>query len=274
MNTKFIVNDYALIWNLLFQASISETIYKLKQKLWKTYKNEYNITYKDKKLILKDYKNFIPTNDTIYNIILENKDYEKIKKQAEKYRLEIMRIWDKNKKETDFLMNKIVRKELPDYTFFIVSRELNVIDHPTQNSIIIGKELDSREPFKVLLEINMAIVMSNVKKYAPKDENFKRAIIELAILNEYATKLSRRSCYLSGDPKLLTLKRWLYPYWLMYLGIPKEDFSAYMMRDKIAFDADKYAYETELKKMNIEQFIDFCIRNQRYIIRETREEII
>ncbi len=274
MNTKFIVNDYALIWNLLFQASISETIYKLKQKLWETYKNEYNITYKDKNLILKDPKNFIPTNDTIYNILLENKDYEKIKKQVEKYRLEVMGLWDKNKKETENLIKNVVRKEIPAYTMFVVSKELNIIDHPAPASIVIGKEIDKKAPLKILLEINMAIINNNIKKYKEKDDNFKRAIIELAVLNEYATKLSNRSCYLSGDPALLTLKRWLYPYWLMYLGIPKTDFSAYMMRDKVAFDADKYAYEKELKKMNIEQFIDFCIRNQRYIVRESREEII
>ena len=92
MNTNFIVNDYALIWNLLFQASISENIYKLKQKLWDTYKTEYNETYKDKELILKDVKNFIPNNDIIYNFLLENRNYEKLKKQVEKYRLEIMKI--------------------------------------------------------------------------------------------------------------------------------------------------------------------------------------
>ena len=58
MKVKFIVNDYNLIWNLLFRASISENIHKLKQKLWDTYKNEYNIAYNDKIKILKDAKNF------------------------------------------------------------------------------------------------------------------------------------------------------------------------------------------------------------------------
>ncbi len=74
MNTKFIVNDYVLIWNLLFGASISETIYKLKQKIWDTYRVEYNDIFKDKSQIMKDYKNFIPNNYTIYNIVMENKD--------------------------------------------------------------------------------------------------------------------------------------------------------------------------------------------------------
>ena len=274
MNIKFIVNDYALIWNLLFQASISEDIYKLKQKLWDTYKDEYNITYKDKLASMKDSKDFIPSNDTIYNIVLEQEDYEKIKKEVEKFRLEIMALWDKNKKETNNLFKNIVRKYLPDYTVFVVSKELNIIDHPIQTSLIIGKDIDTKEPLKTLLEMCLYITMSNIKKYDEEGNKFKRAIVELAVLNEYATRISNRSCYLSGSPDLLSLKRWLYPYWLMYIGIPKEKFPEYMKRDKIDFDMDKYAYEKELKKMNVEEFIDFCIRNQRYIIRTPKEEII
>ena len=98
MNFKFIVNDYVLIWNLLFQPSTNEASYKLKQKLWNTYKKEYNEAYKDKKEILKDAKNFIPKDDTIYNIILENKGYEIMLNHAEKYRNNIMKLWDDNKK--------------------------------------------------------------------------------------------------------------------------------------------------------------------------------
>ncbi len=270
MNAKFIVNDYALIWNLLFQASISESIYKLKQKLWETYKTEYNETYKDKENILKDVKNFIPDNDTIYNVILENRNYEKIRKQAEKYRLEIMKIWDKNKKTTASLMKDIIRKKMPDYTFFVVNKELNVVDHPMKGSMIIGKELDNKNPYKLLYEINMHIVMNNIKWYEGNDKKFKKAIVELAVLNEYPTRITNKSYYLSGDPELLSLKRWLYPYWLMYMGIPRDEFFSYMMRDKVSFDIDKYAYEKELKNMDIEEFIDFCIRNQKYIIREPR----
>ena len=269
MNTNFIVNDYIVIWNLLFQASISEDIYKLKQKIWGTYKSEYNSIFKDKEKILKDYKNFIPCDDTIYNIVMGTKDYEKLKKQVDKYRIEIMRIWDKNKKETDHLMKNIVRIKLPKYTMFVVNKELNIIDYPTTDTIIIGKEIDKRNTLKVLLDLNKIIISTNIKKYKEDQVIFKKAIIELA-LNEYATRLTNRSFYQSGNPKLSSLKRWLYPYWLMYLGVPKSELEEYMMRDKIVFDIEKYAYEKELKKMNLEEFIDFCIRNQKYIVRERK----
>ena len=97
MDTKFVINDYVLVWNLLFGASVSESVHKLKQKIWDTYRNEYNSVFNDKELIMKDYKNFIPNNDTIYNIVMETKDYERLRKQLEKYRIELMQIWDKNK---------------------------------------------------------------------------------------------------------------------------------------------------------------------------------
>ena len=78
MNTNFIVNDYVLIWNLLFGASISETIFNLKQKIWDTYRSEYNGIFKDKELIMKDYKNFIP-NKNDKEIINQLRDKYKLK---------------------------------------------------------------------------------------------------------------------------------------------------------------------------------------------------
>jgi len=268
MNTKFIVNDYILIWNLLFQASISENVLNLKQYLWDNYKKKYNETYNDKALILKDYKNFIPNDDTIYNIVLENKYYEKVKKQAEKYRLDVMKLWDKNKKETNNLIENVLRKDLEEYVFFVVNKETSIIEYAPKNRFIICKSIDRDKPYNILYEIMIHIFNSNIKGYTVKDIDFKRVVIELAVLNEYATKLTGKSYYLFGNPELLSLKRWLYPYWLMYLGIPKGEFKEYMARDKIYFDDTKYAYEKELKKMNIEEFIDFCIRNKRYIVRE------
>ena len=48
MELKFIINDYVLIWNILFQPSYNDEINKLKMKLWTEYKKEYNDTFNDK----------------------------------------------------------------------------------------------------------------------------------------------------------------------------------------------------------------------------------
>ena len=272
MNSNFIVNDYIIIWNLLFGASISEDIHNLKQKIWNTYKEEYNKILKDKEIILKDYKNFIPNDDTVYNIVLDTECYEKYKKEIEKYRVELMKIWDKSKKETSYLFKNIIKNKISDCTFFVVNKELNILEYTKENSMIIGKEIDIKNEKKILIDITMKIINSNIKKYEGEYKKFKDAILELAIINEYQTRITNNNCYNCGSIELKSLKMWLYPYWLMYLGIPKEDFSKRMMQDGIVFDADKYAYEKELKKMTIEEFIEFCTRNQRYIIRQSKDK--
>lgn len=277
MNIKFYVNDHILIWNLLFQASISEQIYNLKQKLWSNYKTEYNNTYRDKNHILKDVKNFIPNDDTIYNIMIETREYEKLKKNTEKYRMELMKIWDSNKRIINAFIKSVLKKELRTYKVYAVNEELNIIDINIQNeefgTIIIGKKIDKKEPMRIILDITMAIIKEEIKTTSDR-EDIATAIIELAVLNEFATMLTKKSCYLSGEPSLSSIKRNLYPYWLMYLAVPKGEFQTYMARDKIAFDANNMAYEKELRKMNINEFIDFCYRNKKYIIKTEKLEVI
>ena len=279
MNLKFVVNDYVLIWNLLFQASISEKIHKLKQKLWINYKKEYNMTYRDKDLMLKDPKNFIPNDDSIYNIVLETKEYEKIKKETEKYRNQVLKIWDDNKKETMKIIKSITRLESKPYLILVVSDHLDMIDITTAkdakvNTVVLGKKVADDSSIKLLVELVYKILKKELKDYKVEYKEIVEAAIELAVLNEYPTRLTGRSHYLTGDTSLNYLKRQMYPYWLMYLGADKEEMLSFMMRDKIAFDIDKYPYEKELKKKDLLEFIDFCIRNQKYIVKIHELEII
>ncbi len=276
MNVKFFVNDYILIWNLLFQASISEQIYNLKQKLWANFKTEYNNTFRDKNLILQDPKNFIPNDDTIYNIMIETREYEKLKRNTEKYRMELMKLWDSNKRLIDAFVKSVIKKELHDYKIFVVNEDLDVIDTDFRDdkvaTIIIGKKIDKKEPMRIILDIVMAIIKEEIK-FQDDKKDLGDAIIELAVLNEFATMLTKKSCYISGQPSLTSIKRSLYPYWLMYLSVPKGEFQTYIARDKIDFDVNDMAYEKELKKMSLEEFINFCYRNRRYIIRPEKIEI-
>jgi len=279
VNLKFVVNDYVLIWNLLFQASISERVHKLKQKLWINYKKEYNNTYHDKELILKDAKNFIPNDDTIYNIVLETKEYEKIKKDTEKYRNQVLKIWDNNKKEATKIIKSITRLDLKPYQVLVVNEHLDILDTTTVkdakiNTVVLGKKVTADTSIKLLVELVFQILKRELKDYKVEYKDIVDAAIELAVLNEFPTRLTGRSHYLTGDPTLNYLKRQMYPYWLMYLGADKEEMLSFMMRDKIAFDVDKYAYEKELKKKDLLEFIDFCIRNQKYIVKINELEII
>lgn len=276
MSLNFIINDYILIWNVLFQASVSEPIYKLKQKLWDTYKEQYNNTYKDRVAILNDVKNYIPNDDTIYNIILESAEYQNIRKEVEKYRLEVIKLWNK---KISTQLKKITKQDFKEYTVYLIDNRLEILELPTIpnkdiKTIILGKKIPEEEPNKIIFLLLEAILKKEINKYKDIDKNIANAIIEMAIENELATNISNISHYWTSEEKLLSIKRQIYPFWLMYLGISKEEMPKYMNRDKIAFDVNKFPYEKDLKNLDITDFIDFCIQNKKRIIREEQLELI
>ena len=279
MNLKFVVNDYVLIWNLLFQASISESIHRLKQKIWLNYKIEYNETYRDYPIILKDPRNFIPNDDTVYNILLETKEYEKIKKETEKFRVNLLKIWDDNKKTVLEALKNILRFDIKLYHVLIIPERLDIIDttEPKEkkvNTIIWGKKIDSKNPINTIVKLVFEILKKEMKGYQKEYKDIVDAIMELAILNEFSTRISQPTNYLVGDNTLKYLKRQIYPYWLMYLGINEKDVQTYMNRDNIFFDTSKYQYERQLRKLDLYGFIDFCVKNQKEILKIDELEII
>lgn len=279
MNLKFIVNDYVLIWNLLFQASISENIHKLKQKIWINYKREYSTTFKDNTIILKDYKNFIPDDDTVYELVLENKSYERIKNSTDKYRIKLVELWDLYKKDSIKELKKILRFDIKMYHVLVVPEALDIVDSQNIrdakiNTIVWGKKLDNNNPLSSIISLIHEIVKKELREFRPEYKDIVDAVVELAILNEFATRLTGTTHYLNGDNTLKFLKKQIYPYWLMYLGVEKEDMTKYMARDRIAFDTQKYDYEKELRKIDIFDFIDFCIKNQKNIVKINELEIL
>ena len=273
MDFSILQNDYILNWSLLYGPAISEEMFNFRKKLWSAHKKEYALVDKDKGDLFKDYKNFIPDDDTIYNLLFESELFVKAKKETEKYRLEFLKVYDENKKEINKNIKEIIRFDISDkYNLFLVNpkSEMISIDKNSHN-MIVGNTKNNKD---TLINIINGIVKKEVANYNNEYKEIVDAIIELAVINEFKTRMIKVSTYEEGDPSLRYLKRQIYPYFLMYLGCDREDFTRYMMRDRIAFEIDKYTIERHLKKVDLFGFIDFCIKNQRYIIRINNIEII
>ena len=276
MRLKFLTNDYLLTWNLLYGSAFSEVVHTFKQKLYKTYSRQYINLERDKKEMLLDIKNFIPDDDTLYNLVFETNLYSQLKHDTDKHRMELLKMWDQ--------YNKSINKELKEILKFPLKEEYTIFTlHPIMDTVLTAKNATSigwgnRKDLK-----NPPLTMTNIIYYIVKNElgNFGKeykeivdVVMELAISNELYTRISGTSSYLKGDETLTFLKRQIYPYWLMYLGCEKEDFPRYMMRDGISFEIDRYVVDESLKRMNLREFIEFCIANQKRIIRINHLEII
>lgn len=271
MNVKFIVNEYTLVWYLLFQQSISVKLNNYKQKLWNNFQNEYIHLEKEKQLILKDPKNYIPDNDTIYDLIKDFDDYEDILKDTDKYKVNVLKVWDLYKNKVKKELSNILRFEIKDYNILLVNPKLNVIDLSAKgdgktNTIVYGKKMKTN-PVEAMMELVYIILRKELKGFNEENREIVEAIVELAILNELGTRITGKSCYLIGRSEYQLLKRQIYPYFLMYLGVDRDDLVSYMRRDGIIFDQSSYTNEVKLRKINLKEFINFCINNKKIILR-------
>ena len=273
MNIEFTTNDYLLAWYLLFKPSFCEQMQSLKIKLYKNYPKQYMALEKENIEILKYNNDFIPDDDTIYNIIFESEIFQKIKKEADKHRIFLMKLWDTNQKKIRTLFKEITRISIKeDFCIIVIHPKLDTIEfidtNPKKN-ISWGKKDDVDNDIQTLMRLLYTITKYKVGSFHKENREIVSAIIDLVITNELQTRLVNSSKYNEGFKSLRTLKKQIYPYFLMYLGaIEKEELVSYMMRDKIAFDIDKIRIEKELKEIDLYGFIDFCCKNQKYILKK------
>lgn len=278
MNVEFVVNDYLLAWNLLFRPSISEDIQILKERLWKNYPKQYMKIERENVEILKYTNDFIPDDDTLYNFIFNTDEFKLVKKQTDKYRRFLMKIWDTHQKEIQSSLKELLRFKVDNtYQILVVHPYLDNVEYLKKNpkkNIVWGKKEDTEDGLKAIVRILFTLVKYEIGDYQGTNREMVSAIIDLVVTNEIYTRLSGFTKYEEGLKKLKLLKKQLYPYWLMYMGADREELVSYMMRDRIPFDIDKYPIEKGLRTVDLFGFIDFCCNNQKYIIRLSNLETI
>ena len=279
MNLSFDLNDYLLIWNLLFQTSISNETQRLKEKLWKNYRHLYKALYKEEAKILKDPKNYIPDDDTIFDMVKATDVYKKIRKETEEYRLFLMHYYDEMKKNINNYFKDIIRFDIKMYHVLVINPRFNAVEMKTVksrkvNTISWGMMNDQNDGELAIISIISHTLRKELKDYETDYQEIVDGVVELAIDNELATRIKGKSYYLKGDNSLKFLKKQIYPYFLMYLGSNKDEMINYMARDNIIFDVDNYTFTRSLAASNLKEFISFCIENQKYILQIEELEII
>lgn len=269
MKLDIIVNKYLLIWHLLYQSTVSIEIQRLKQKLWTNYKKEYSLVHKDKDEILSSLDNFIPDDDFIYNSIEKSPAYKKIKLETNRYRNNILAMWDQNRRKYVKDLNSILKYDAKrEYKICAVHPGLNIVETNFDHGIItVGKRINMRDKDNFFTYIMYKIVKNELSKLKTDEQDILEVVAELAVINELHTRVSKESKYSIGKKDLRELKERIYPYFLMYLGVPYENFEKYMVRDNIFFDKNAYKYEKILKTIDIYSFIGFIIKNKKVILK-------
>ncbi len=269
MKLDIVVNKYLLIWHLLYQSTVSEEMHRLKHKLWNNYKREYSLVHKDKNEILSSLTDFIPDDDLIYNKVEESPLYKKIKIETNRYRNSLLEMWDKSRKKYIKELNSLLKCDPKRrYTICAIHPSLDVMETDFESEIItVGKKINARDKDNFLTYLMYKIVKNELSRLATDEYEIIDVVTELVTINELYTRASKESKYNIGKKELRLLKEKIYPYFLMYLGVPLEDFEKYMVRDNIFFNKNDYKYEKILRTVDIYSFIGFLVKNKRSILK-------
>ena len=216
MKLDFILNDYLLMWHLLYESSVSEEIHNIKQVLWKDYKKEYSTLYKEKDKILNDLDNYIPDDDFIFNIFETSPSYKKVIKETNKYRMSLLQLWDLNSKLYKKELANILKYDLEEnYKVLVLHPNLGVVETDFNLNIIsIGKKIDNKDKDSFLTYLFYKI-LKNEFKDVKIDDNILTTMLELICVNELFTRVSKESKYNIGKSELKKLLTFSLPYFFI-----------------------------------------------------------
>lgn len=266
MNLEICLNEYLLAWQLLYGASLSKEIDKFRKSLWSKYKIEYNFCYKDKNEIMKYGKDFIPDNDVLYNEIFKSELYLSLKKEVNKYKMQLIRLFNNEFKKINKNLKDILKLNLKNsYPVYVIHPRMECIEYnSTCKAIIMGSEKDK---YDALIMMLIVFVKGLIDKELDQKE-IVDSIVELVVLDEIGKNIDIKNNIIIEDKSLKLIKRQIYPFWLMYLGYDdKERILNRMLEDKIAFDIENYPIDKNMKKMDINDFVKFCIKNSKHILK-------
>lgn len=269
MKIDFLINQYLLIWTLLYAPSISLKINAYKKKLWLIYNKEYKKIESDKIHILTDVKNFIPDDNTIYEKVEDSGIYDKLIMDANKHRIELLTVWDKYKKQINRELKEILKTDLGKHSILVLPNYMDsIIKINNLKNIGWGKKDDLVDEIETVTNIIHNLVTIDMPEYSDElDVKIRDACLELMIKNELYTRLNKKSNNLIGNKDLKEIKQEIYPYFLMYLGVDLDNTTQYMVRDNFAFDITKFTNEHKLRQLNYIEFIDFIVRNKKHILK-------
>ena len=265
MNLEISINEYLLAWYLLYGASLSTEIDKFRKNMWSKYNKEYNICYKDKSEIIKYGKDFIPDNDILYNEIFNSDLYISLKRETNRHKMYLMKIFTSDFKKVKKHLKEILKMDLKNnYNMYVIHPRMEIVEYCSNYSIIWGSDKDKFDVLKIFI---LEIIKGNIE-ITNENKDIVDSIIELAGVNEIEKRLGIKDSYSKGNASLKIIKRQLYPFWLMYLGYDnKEDILDAMIEDKIGFDIENYPIDRNIKKLNLQEFINFCIKNSKHILK-------
>lgn len=240
---------------------------KIKDNLWykhmSAYKSIFNIEFSSISTFLSD-------ND-IKNIIQDFKKTEEFKKmyiETELYFKKIKEYWEKNKNMINNFLKQILKIDFDiQPTVYIVHPNAYTGYSFDSDKIAWGHYkgvADQNYNLTYLIHEGLHCLLPFGENETEDECNIKHSIIELISDYELYSLLKKESTLKEGHPYLEKYKRFIYPYWLRYIGLDNEQIIQRLKIDHVNSNDLMNIEDNDFSTMNIQEFIEFC--NNKYMM--------
>lgn len=253
----------------------SEEIENIKDILWNKYlsgyKRLFNISsYNPQYFFLDaDVKNTI-------NIFKDTKEYKQLYEETKIYLDSINNYWNKNKDFINNYLKKIIKEDFDLSPIVYISHPNTCVGYSFDNNKIAwGHYKGIKDPnynLTYLVHEGLHCLIPYEKNDTKEICDVKHSIIELISDYELYSRLKNESTFEKGHSYLDAYKKIIYPYWLRYINLNNDEIETRIMKDKVDKNLINDIENIDISKMNINQFIDFClekcIKDNKYYIQD------
>jgi len=236
---------------------------ELKDSLWFKYTegyrtllniNSYNPSYF---MLDKDVKKTIQT-------LKEADEFKKIYRETELYLKSIREYWENNQHIINQFLKKVLRIDFNLEIKVYISHPNTCVGYSFGNNNVAWGHYngvgDSNYNLIYLVHEGLHCLIPFGNNETDIECYIKHTIIELIADYELYSSLKGESTLNEGHPYLNEYRKFIYPYWLMYIGLEDFEREQRMKKDLVEYPNMILEDNFCLSKMNIHEFIAFCVK--------------
>lgn len=235
---------------------------KTKEDLWFKYMDGYRTL-----LNMNCYNptHFLFDNDVkrTIKILKESDEYKKNYDEAKLYLENVKKCWENNQLYINEYLRKILRININININVYISHPNTCEGYSFDNNIAWGhyKGLeDSNYNLTYLVHEGLHCILPFELGESELEGDIKHTVIELISDYELYSSLKGESTLNNGHPDLDEYRKFIYPYWLRYIGLDDSEIKHRIEKDNISLDDFDYADDVEISNKNIKEFIKFCVK--------------
>ena len=233
---------------------------KLRDELWEKYNNAYKrlmTDYSNNPIVLLKDNNVVKT----VNEFIKTPEFNKLYEETITYSNYLKELFENNKDMLNQYLQRVLKMDF--------NLAVNVyISHPNaytgyafdDDKIAWGHFKGVDNPNYNIVYLTHEFLHCLIPYEKDKDEmhhEINHCIVELTADYELWSLLNKKSTINEGHEELKKYKKFIYPYWLKYIGLDEEDLKLRLQRDNININ-DIPIIIDDLSKLNIKEFIDYC----------------